>query len=288
MSILRTLAPALFLLASPAFAGWSMTQVTTSSGDRGAQDAGTTQRVWMDGGSAKVELVGTGNPMMEPGGYLLIQDGGNKMFMVNPGRKTYARFDVMAMTQGMDAMAGSGFEISIEDPKVVKLVEEPGGEMLGQATTHYRYRTTYMMVTSMPGGMKMTMAKDILEDLWTAPAIEAGRAGQAIAGMAGGEGMRQELRQLEQQAKATLVGLPLKQVTVTASKSTTKGSGVMGLLGRRAGGGGGSDTFTTTMVAKDLVEASLPASTFQIPPGFAETEMMQRGPAMPNLGEDGH
>ena len=39
---------------------------------------------------------------------------------------------------------------------------------------------------------------------------------------------------------------------------------------------------------KDVVEATLPASTFQIPAGFAETEIMQRGPAMPDLGEEGH
>ena len=35
----------------------------------------------------------------------------------------------------------------------------------------------------------------------------------------------------------------------------------------------------------ELAEATLPASTFQVPAGYSETEMMQRGPAMPDLGD---
>jgi hypothetical protein len=282
-----TLAAVLFLLASPAFAGSSMTQVTTTAGDPDAPSSGTTQRVWIEGGAAKLEMLGSDNPMMERGSYLLVQDGGTKIFMVNPARKTYARFDTAAMSQGMEAMGGSGLEMRIEDPKMVKLVEEPGGEMLGRQTTHYRYRTSYTTVTSMPMGMTMEMATSVVEDIWTAPAIGAGDAGQAIAGIAGGGGMQHELQELARTVKATLVGLPLKQVTVTENKSSSKGSGMMGMLARRANRAAGeSGSATTTTVVKDLVEATLPASTFQIPAGYAETEIMQRGPAMPDLGGD--
>jgi hypothetical protein len=50
---------------------------------------------------------------------------------------------------------------------------------------------------------------------------------------------------------------------------------------------GEEGTTTTTVEVRDLVEAALPASTFQIPAGYAETEIMQRGPAMPDLGGGG-
>jgi hypothetical protein len=280
---LRPLVPALFLLASPAFGGWSMTQVTRTTGDDpGMGDS--TQRVSLEGSSAKVEMMESANPMMEAGSYLLVQDGGRKMFLVNPDAKTYARFDPMAIASGSEAMAGSGFETKIEDPRVVKVLEEPGGEILGHPTTHYRYRTTYTTVTSMAMGVTMSTAMDVVEDIWTAPAIDAGTAARAVADAGGSGGMRQELDELESTVKATLVGLPLRQVTVTKSKTATEGKGFVARMMMRGAPSGEEGTTTTTIEVRDLVEAALPASTFQIPAGYAETEIMQRGPAMPDLG----
>jgi hypothetical protein len=245
----------------------------------------STQKVWMEGASARIEMVGTANPMMQQGSYLLVQDGGRKMFMVDPQAKTYARFDPMAMASTAGAMDGSGFETRIEDPKMVKLLEEPGGEILGHPTTHYRYHTTYTTVTSMPMGMTISMAMDIVEDLWTAPGIEAGAAAQAAAqAAADASGTRRELQQLERTVKATLVGLPLKQVTVTTSRAVTKGKGFVARMMMRGAPSGEEGTSTTTMEVADLVEGALPASMFQIPTDYAETEIMQRGPAMPDLG----
>ena len=286
MRSLRPLVPALFLLASPALGGWSMTQVTRSTGDDpGMGDS--KQRVWLEGTSAKVEMLESANPMMQPGSYLLVQEGGTKMFMVNPEAKTYARFDPMAIASGSEAMAGSGFEATIEDPQVVKVLEEPGPEILGHQTTHYRYHTTYTTVTSMPMGMTMSTAMDVVEDIWTAPAIDVGKAARSVAQASGGGGMRQELDQLESTVKATLVGLPLRQVTVTTSKTETKGKGMVARMMMRGAPSGEEGTTTTTVEVRDLAEAALPASTFQIPAGYAETEILQRGPAMPDLGGGG-
>ncbi len=288
MSRSIVLASALCLLASPAFGGWLWTQAQTTQATGGDGDLATTQKVWLEGSSAKIEFLATDNPMIESGSYLLIQDSGKKVFLVNPKRKSYARFDARALGSGMEAMAGSGFEMTIEDPKMVKLLEEPGLDLLGHPTTHYRFHTTYTSVLSMPMGMKTTQANDVIEDLWTAPTIEVGGTAQSLSGLGGGAGTPQELFQLERKVKATVVGLPLKQVTVTETKMRSKGSGLMGLLARRPSGLGGDDRSTTTVVIKDLVEATLPASTFQIPTGFAETEIMQGGPAMPDLSEEGH
>lgn len=278
MSKLRGIVPVFLLVASPAFAGWSITQVATQSGDRGANGPTVTQKLWVEGRSAKLEPMGIEGPMMERGSYFLILDGGGKKLLVNPARKTYARMDVMDMGQDVESsMAGSGFEVKIENPKVVKLLEEPGGEMLGRPTTHYRYRTTYTLVTTMGGGMDMRMATEVLEDVWAATGIAVG-IGQGFTGAAGGAGMRRELEELDRQAKATMVGLPLKQVTVTESKPDSKG--LMGRLTNRVG----ASRQTMTVVVTELAEADLPAATFQIPAGFTETEPMQRGPAMPDLG----
>ena len=287
MKRLRTLLPVLFLLAAPAFAGWSMTQVTTSSGPGEGLDL--VQKIWMDGTAAKVEFMSSDNPMMEPGSYLLIQEGGKNVFMVNPKQKTYARFDIMALGEGMTgAMSGMGMEMKIVDPKMEKLLEEPGGLMLGLPTTHYRFHTSYTMNMSMPMGMKMQVPTDAVEDVWVTSALGVGGAGEAMAAMAksGGGGAPQELMQLTQRVRGTMVGLPLKQVTVTKTSTSSKGGGAMRMLMRHGGGGGGGETSsTTTMVVKDLVEVTLPASTFKIPAGYVESEILQRGPAMPDMND---
>jgi hypothetical protein len=273
-------AAALCLLSSPLFAGWSLTQVATQSGEGGSGEAKVTQRIWLDGNAAKIELQGIDNPMMEPGSYILALNGGSKVFLVNPARKTYARFDLAAMAESAQAITGSGGGMRIEDPKVVKLLEEPGPEMLGYATTHYRFRTTYTLVSDMTG-MKMKTMSDALEDVWTAPAIVVG-IGNTLGSLGGGSGTHHELLELERQAKSSMAGIPLKQVTVTKNKVDTSEGGMLGRM--MAGRMGGPQSSQATVVVQEIRQTDVPASTFQIPAGFSETEMMQRGPAMPDLG----
>lgn len=97
MSRSIALASALCLLASPAFGGWSMTQVQTSKTADGDGDLATSQKVWLEGSSAKIEFLTTDNPVIESGSYLLLQDEGKKIFLVDPKRKSYARFDARAL-----------------------------------------------------------------------------------------------------------------------------------------------------------------------------------------------
>ncbi|MEO8504564.1 MAG: hypothetical protein ABI609_11750 [Acidobacteriota bacterium] len=270
--------PALVLLASPALAGWTMTQVISSSGGHGAGAGDMTQKLWADGSSAKIEFEATDNPILKKGTYLLMQDGGAKVFLVNPAEKTYSRFDLDAMGAGLDAMAGSGFEMKIENPKMEKLSEEKGETMLGYPTTHYRYHTTYTVSISMPMGMKTSMATDSTEDVWTTTAIDLGTLGKSMSKLGGGA-MMKEISKLSEMEKSKATGLPLKRVVVSLTKSTGTG-----MMAKMMGGGGDSATTVTTEV-KEAAETSVPAATFQIPAGYTETEMMQRGPGMPNMNE---
>lgn len=270
------LVPTLVLLASPAFAGWTMTQVISSTGGRGAGAGDMTQKLWADGSSAKIEFEATDNPMLKKGTYILMQDGGAKVFMVSPADKTYSRFDLDAMGAGLDAMAGSGVEMKIENPKMEKLSEAKGENMLGYPTTHYRYHTTYTVSISMPMGMKTSMATDSTEDVWTTTAIDLGTLGKSMSKLGGGA-MMKEIAKLAEMEKAKATGMPLKRIIVSTTKST--GTGMMAKMMS----GGGDSTITTTTEVKEAAETSIPAATFQIPTGYSETEMMQRGPAMPDM-----
>ena len=185
MKRLHSLLPVAFLLASPAFAGWSMTQVVTTVGARADGGTDGRQKLWIEGTSARVEFESSDNPMMPPGAYLLVRDGGRSIVLVNPEERTYAPINPSAMGSGLDTMGGGAMDMKVQDPKVEKLVEEPGGMILGRETTHYRYHTAYTMTIAM-ASMKSAMTTDVVEDVWTAKAIPFGGAGQALTHFDGG------------------------------------------------------------------------------------------------------
>jgi hypothetical protein len=95
---------------------------------------------------------------------------------------------------------------------------------------------------------------------------------------------------IENQALRQVEGFPLKHVTVQSTKTDMGALGALGGLGGRmlggrgggagAGGGGGS---TMTIEAEDIEQVDVPASTFELPDGYQETQLFQNGPAIPSL-----
>jgi hypothetical protein len=257
---------------APAWAGITFTQVTKSEGGGGEGSGDMVAQVWADGGQAKVQFQETNNPVMTKGSYMLVNKKGEMIF-VNPEQKTYSKFDLSAMMESMDqAMSAAkkfGFSMEVENPKVDKVLEEPGGEILGYPTTHYRWHTSYTMVFHMIKPMPDRRSQsDSVEDVWTTTAIQLPPAtGDLFAGMGGGATMK-ELQKLIETTRTKMTGFPLKRVTVSS-------------------GANGKGSHTMTSEVKDLKQTDIPASTFAIPAGYTETDMMQpqKGPAMPNLDQ---
>lgn len=262
--------------ASPAWAGIEFTIVTKSEGGRGAGMGDMVMKVAAEGVQARMEFVETKNPMFAKGSYMLVNAKG-EMTIVNPEKRTYSKLDLAAMMEGVggagDAMAKFGFKMEFENPKVEKMLEEPGGEILDYPTTHYRWHTTYTMVMRMPKPMKdKSTNADSVEDVWTTTAIGLPpQTVKAFEGM-GQSQMMGELKKLIDAAKVKMTGFALKRVVVSTGQ----------------GGHGGSQTTTTTTEVTKLRKAEVPPSTFVIPADYTETDMMQpqRGPAMPNLDKE--
>ncbi len=261
------------VVASPAWAGVEFTIVTKSEGGRGAEAGDMVANVAAASEQARMDWVETNNPMFAKGTYMLVNSKGEMTF-VNPEKKTYGKFDLAAMMEGVNSMMGAGakfgFRMEIENPKVEKVLEEPGGEMLGYPTTHYRWHTTYTMVMHMPKPMhdRSTNA-DMMEDVWTTTALGLpAPTVKALEGMGQGQ-MTGELKKLIDAARVKMTGFALKRVVVS------KGEGARG------------QTTTTTEVTK-VRKTDVPASTFVVPADYTETDMMQpqRGPAMPNLNQN--
>jgi Domain of unknown function (DUF4412) len=246
--------------ASPAAAGIHYESVTNT---QPAQGKATTMRVegWVAGERAKIEFVASDNAVMPPGTYLVTQDGGKTLYLVNPEEKTYAEWNLDQMLQTMASVMqamGPLLKFEISNVHVEKLGDEPGPELLGVATRHYRYHTTYDMKVKVMG-MGRSSVVDRMQELWTT---------QALGDPGLGVWLRKEppttgdpdLDNLIATEMTKIQGFPLKTVEVS---TTTDGK-----KGRK------SETRVETEVTTLDRNAGAPASGFEVPAGYRKTEMV--------------
>lgn len=255
--ILIALAALTLAWAAPLQAGIYYESVTTGEKPRDSVRV----KGWVEGAGAKIEFEdGMDQALMPKGSYLVTRDGGRTLFLVNPKEETYSRWDLEAMLQTfgqvMEAM-GPMMNFSIDNPQVELLGREPGGTLVGLPTTRYRYHTQYdlnMKVMGMKRGNHIEMEQEI----WATDAVDASGLGVWLRAdrPTGFEGL-DELLEAEM---GKVQGFPLKTVTVTTTTNQK---------------GNKSNTTRSTMEVTVLDRnRDVPASTFEVPAGYQETEMM--------------
>ena len=257
---LSSIALAFCLLATGARAGWEYTATTTSATEpsTGAAAGTHTLQAQVDGDNARIEYSGIG-PMMPAGSYMLMQGGGQKMYMVKPQDKSYVD---MSSMMGMASGAMGMMNMQIKDAKSEKLLEEKGEKLLGYNTTHYRYRTSYTMEMNFMGmAQSSTVVKE--NDTWSAPALQS--VSFSLKGfqqnMKTGNAQLDQLIALE---KESIHGFPLKSIS---AQTTTDSRGQV-------------RTIKTSMTVTELKKATIPADRLALPEGYQETQM----PTMPQPG----
>lgn len=221
-------------------------------------------KAWVEGDGARVEFVsGEKNGLFADGNYLVTTDAGDNIYLVNPADETYARFNLDEMMATVGQMmnmleeAGDMVKIEITDTKSEKILEEPGGSILGHATTHYRYESGYTMIMSVMS-MKRQNRNDTVMDIWSTDALDARGFGVWLRPdrqmKTGNEGLDEMMAQQFGQIQ----GFPLKMVMET-TMANKKGKG---------------KTSTTTMEVTVLREESVPDSRFTWPDHYTETEVL--------------
>jgi hypothetical protein len=251
---------ALMVAAGAAQAGTYYEAVTRGEGGRGAKMADSTVHAWIDGDNAKIQFVESENPIMGNGTYLITKDGGKTVYLVNPKEKTYATWDMDAMMN----FAGGAMKMmnmKFSEPKVEELGHEAGAAILGMPTTHYSYRTSYTMSMSFMG-MKNETRTVSEQQIWATPKLAAPAFGVWLRKTPPSFGGNEDLQKLVKAEMEKVHGIPLKVVTKTTSTNEKKGT---------------SETSTTTMEVTKLDETSIPASTFEIPSGYKETQLFPGG-----------
>jgi hypothetical protein len=248
------------LSALPAAAGVHYKADTTTTPEGGKAQV-TRVEAWVDGPQAKIVFVQSEQPMLSENSYLLTQDGGKTLLLVNPEDKTYMEWDIEGMLASfggiMESMKGI-VNLEFSDPKVEKLASEPGGELLGYPVTHSKYKTTYTTSIKVLG-LKRASTTETVQDLWTTGAFGDPGLGVWLRTEPPATGM-EDLDKLIAAEMGKVQGLPLKSVSV----STTTGH-----KGKR------EHTTRTETVVTELEKTSVPAGTFEIPAGYERREMME-------------
>lgn len=223
-------------------------------------------RGWAEGLNGKQIVAPAAGATNRSTTWLVTRDGGETVNLVNPDDKSYS---VLKMSELKDSMAsslnslGGSAELSFRDPAKRKLVEEEGPDMLGYATVHTAYETSYEIEIKISG---VTQKIEILtlQEYWTADAIDSGSVtwpggGSPAVGVPGLDAI------LDEQNAAPSSGFPLKSVVV----STTKVQGHV------------STTRVVTEVTR-LEERELDDSVFAIPQDYDHrSTLLPRIPALP-------
>lgn len=107
------------------------------------------------------------------GGYLLTRDAGRTWYALAPREGKCSRWqtqDLAAVLGGFISKLKDWANLKLATPQVSKLLEEPGEKILGLATTHYRFRTSFALEASfLFQSWKYEVRR--LVDVWSTKAI---------------------------------------------------------------------------------------------------------------------
>jgi hypothetical protein len=250
----------------------------TASGDADGSARQMTQTL-AEGGKLKTVFLESQNPMTPAGSYLLYT-GGDLVVLVDPARNTLTHMEVAAMkafppedgdTVVPAAAPGNG-AAEVVDVALIQLLDEPGPRMLDFPTRHYRYEFSYTLRQRLGGAPDIEDTR-VLErhEFWATSAIEDAPAMTAIRVERIAGAQDDELRRALEDAEAHMAahGLVLKRIVLRDSS-------------RKAAG---TVTERISTEVTELRRATVASSEFELPKGYAETEMFAPDVGgMPDMG----
>jgi hypothetical protein len=222
---------------APKGQGGNQVMQMTAAGDKARMD-------FLEGGPVKSD------------GFILTKDGGKSMTMVNTKDKTYMSWDMDAM-MGMAGAMTSMMKMEVTDPKLEKLLDEPGQPILGYPTRHYKFRIRYGMSMNVMG---FSMVSDVTreEETWTTTKIDTAALSRWIGKIP--KTMNETLDKLIELERGKMEGLPLKMISVQST--TDKKNGKV-------------TTTKQTMEVTEIQTLTADPATFEIPAGYKEMKLTE-------------
>lgn len=262
--ILRGTVAGLLVWPAAAFSQAFYFEATTTNRAPGIGGGNQEMRVHasIDGANARVEFVESGgNPLFAEGGYMLTNDAGATIYLVDPNEQEFMTFDLdefFGMAGNLMNAMGGVVDMTVADVSSEQLVQEPGGELLGYATTHYAYRMAYTISLNVLGFAR-SMRTETTTDVWCTDELTAAgfriwlRPDRLRTGI-------EELDELISQQAQMVDCMPLRTVSV----SSTQGQG---------------ESTSETVVTLLREEPGFDTGVFALPQGYTETSLADRMPA---------
>ena len=173
--IVRILMVALLLavLSVPVSAASRYT-VVTEIVPEGKKQRSEVAVVTVAGDKGRIDIVERNGKKEEGGIYLMTLDGGKTAVLGDKGKSVCSDWDSQKYFREMGKLLHKTrrwANLEITDVKVEKVLEQPGPELLGYATTHLRLVTTAGVKASVLI-KKFSYSLEITDDVWLAPQLE--------------------------------------------------------------------------------------------------------------------
>ncbi|MCP4202953.1 MAG: hypothetical protein GY769_13605 [bacterium] len=216
---------------------------------------------WVEGPNAKIvfQEVGEANPFLGEGKYILTNDGGETLYLVDPKENTHAKFDLSEMLGFAGAVMESGmFEMDVTNHSVEQLDSGNGPEMHGYDTKYYKYRTSYDLEMKIMG-MKRGDHYVLDNEIWSAEELQATGFQAWMRPRKTGFDAVDTLLEGE---LGKVKGFPFKSVTTTRTEGAKK---------KR------SATTTSTTEVTEFEAMNVDNSIFELNPDSKEVTLMDPG-----------
>jgi len=257
--MLRFISLALLGTALSAMAGFhyeAKTTITDEADKRANQEM--IVEGWVDGTKAKILFRDSENPMTKPGSYLITENGGETLYLVDPEEKTYMEWDMDQLIQMAGAIGGM-VNIEFQNFESKKLEESDGDRIHGYDTRRIKTETSYDLNIRMMG-MRRTSSVETEQTVWIAEKLKDVAFGVWLRKTPPSSG-NEELDKLMRSAIQDMEGFPLRSETKSVTRQWNK---------KRTKVRRESTSYSKTEVTR-LDKTSIPGETFEIPAGYTET-----------------
>ncbi len=259
----------LVVLASlPLWAGVTY-EAETKTTIEGSKPHKSLVRAYVDGDKARIEFLESDNPTAKSGTYLLTEDGGKNMVLVNPKDKSYMPWNMQKMVAVLGGGMGDMLNFKFSNAKMEPLEDSAGDAIFGKATHRYKYHATYDLEMKILG-MTQFQHVDTVQETWNTTAI--GDLGMGawlrsipITGL-------EELDKMMADSAKLIKGFPLKSRTNTVTTQLDK-------KGKKKR----DQKSITEMTVLKLDDGAIDAAKFQIPSDYKKVEIPDTQEGMPSF-----
>ncbi|MDJ0838837.1 MAG: DUF4412 domain-containing protein [Acidobacteriota bacterium] len=244
-----------FMTSFIAVGGYHYTAETTVN-DEGRKQKNTMMvEAWIDGAKARILFRENDNPTAKPGSYILTNDGGKTLYLVNPEDQNYMEWS-MDMVMSMAGAVGGMLQIQFDNLKTEKLEESDGDRIHGFDTKRYKYKTSYDMNMKVLG-MRRAHSVETEQESWVAGKLKDVALGVWLRNTPPSTG-DEELDKLIEADMGKVQGFPLRSRTKTVTKQWNK---------KRTKVKRESISYSNTEV-KTFKKTSIDGARFKIPQGY--------------------